>query len=169
MLYVWPLIVYLWASLVDDFVFSQVCDAIYSHVRHYADEAGYIKLDISEFQQPDFGGVDGNARRFIESLAEEVLSALAGSHVRMEQDASRYMLLPLDLRAFLESQPSEMLGLYKKMNEAIIARKVLGDLILLMDDRCPESGSHCNEDCFCFKAKLLVRDSSLRASSGRVY
>jgi hypothetical protein len=155
--------------LVDDHVVSRVSDAIYSHIRHYADEAGYINLDITEFQQPDFRGVDGNARRFIESLAEEVLSALTGSHMRMEQNASRFLLLPLDLREFLESQPSEMLSLYKKMNEAIIARKVLGDLILLMDEWCPGSGSHCNKTCFCFKAKLLVRDSSLRASSGRIY
>ena len=155
--------------MFDDIVVSRVSDALYNHIRHfsehYADESGRLDLDISEFQRPDFRVVDGEAKRFIESLAEEVLSALSDSNVELERNASRYMLLPLELREFLESQPDEMLTLYKKMNEAVSARKGLSGLLSLLDDVCPMFWPLCNEPCFCAKAKQLVRESSLVNSS----
>ena len=85
--------------MFDDIVISRVSDALYSHIRyfseHYADESGRLDLDISEFQRNDFRVVDGEAKRFIESLAEEVLSAMSDSNVALERNASLYMLLPL--------------------------------------------------------------------------
>jgi hypothetical protein len=133
----------------------------------YVDDAGRVMMDIGEFRRSDFRFISDETRLFFESLAEEVLSVLSVSLVKTELDASRYMMLPLDLREFLESRPTEMFNLHRKMNEAVVSRKGMSDIQSLLDE-CSDDMTGRGAVAFFIGVRKIVEEYNLHANENRV-
>lgn len=87
-----------------------------------------------EFRHSDSRVINDKVRYFIESMAEEILSALSDSLIKTKLGVSRYLMFSLEQRAFLESRPFEIFHLHRKMDETVVSRKVLSEIMSLLDE-----------------------------------
>ncbi len=141
---------------ISETLYANLCHV----VKYLVDENGIIDCSNTGLMGNNYRLLSPDTKKVIGEVTVDLINVIEQHHGQIQIDASRYQMLPLSIREFIESEPSDMFVLGSKMTEAIRSREVLHQIHRLSLFNIRNQSSKCTT-CFLEKTRKILKESGL--------